>query len=56
MRFNWTTLSYRYKTIDCYFGMSRYMIDTTGEAPRIKNKYVVLKNDYIHQVLDIYHI
>ncbi|MBK4737659.1 benzoate 1,2-dioxygenase small subunit [Noviherbaspirillum pedocola] len=56
VRFNWHTLSHRYKTDYAYFGMSRYAIDFSGERPQILNKYVVLKNDYIHQVIDIYHI
>lgn len=56
VRFNWHTLSHRYKTDFSYFGMSRYVIDFGVEMPRILNKYVVLKNDYIHQVIDVYHI
>ena len=56
VRFNWHTLSHRYKANFSHFGMSRYVIDFAGEAPRILNKYVVLKNDYINQVIDIYHI
>ena len=56
VRFNWQTLSHRYKTNYSYFGMSRYVIDFSGEHPLILNKYVVLKNDYINQVIDIYHI
>jgi benzoate/toluate 1,2-dioxygenase beta subunit len=36
--------------------MSRYVIDFSGRAPQILDKYVVLKNDYISQVIDIYHI
>ncbi|WP_020656037.1 benzoate 1,2-dioxygenase small subunit [Massilia niastensis] len=56
VRFNWHTLSHRYKTDFSYFGMSRYVIDFAGEQPKILNKYVVLKNDYIHQVIDVYHI
>ena len=56
VRFNWHTLSHRYKTDFSHFGMSRYRIDFNGAAPRILDKYVVLKNDYIHQVIDIYHI
>lgn len=56
LRFNWLTLSYRYKTIDNYFGVSFYTIDATGDRPLIKAKKVVLKNDYIHHVIDIYHI
>ena len=56
VRFNWNTLSYRYKTSYSYFGMSRYMIDFSGSEAKILSKYVVLKNDYINQVIDIYHI
>lgn len=56
VRFNWHTLSFRYKTDYSYFGMSRYEIDFSGSEPKILSKYVVLKNDYIHQVIDIYHL
>jgi benzoate/toluate 1,2-dioxygenase beta subunit len=56
VRFNWHTLSHRYKTDFSYFGMSRYIIDHSSDQPRILDKYVVLKNDYINQVIDIYHI
>lgn len=55
LRCNWVTFSYRYKTVDTYFGTSLYTIDVTGEAPLIRRKKVVLKNDYIHHVVDIYH-
>ena len=54
--FNWTTHSFRYDIVDVYFGSSRYTLDTRGDKPLIKRKYVVLKNDYIHHLLDIYHI
>jgi benzoate/toluate 1,2-dioxygenase subunit beta len=56
LRFNWVTFSYRYRTTDTYFGTSWYTLDTTGAEPRIRRKKVVLKNDYIHHVVDIYHI
>ena len=56
LRFNWFTLNFRYKTVDTYFGTSYYIVDTSGPAPLITNKRVVLKNDYIHQVIDVYHI
>ncbi|EHP43878.1 benzoate 1,2-dioxygenase small subunit [Cupriavidus basilensis OR16] len=56
VRFNWHTLSHRYKTNYSYFGMSRYVIDFASEQAQILDKYVVLKNDYINQVIDIYHI
>lgn len=56
LRFNWVTFSFRYKTTDTYFGTSFYTVDTTGERPLIRCKKVVLKNDYIHHVVDIYQI
>jgi benzoate/toluate 1,2-dioxygenase beta subunit len=56
LRFNWFNLSYRYKTTDSYFGTSFYTIDTTGPQLLITAKKVVLKNDYIHHVVDIYNI
>ena len=56
VRFNWHTLSFRYKTTDSYFGTSFYTLDLRGTAPLIKAKKVVLKNDYVRQVIDIYHI
>ena len=56
LRFNWLTLNFRYKTVDTYFGTSYYTMDTSGASPLITNKKVVLKNDYIHHVIDVYHI
>lgn len=56
VRFNWHTLSHRYNETSTYFGTAFYTIDLTGAAPQIASKKVILKNDYIHQVLDIYHI
>ncbi|KOX65731.1 benzene 1,2-dioxygenase [Pseudomonas psychrophila] len=56
VRFNWHTLSFRYKTTDSYFGTSFYTLDLSGAQPLIKAKKVVLKNDYVRQVIDIYHI
>jgi benzoate/toluate 1,2-dioxygenase subunit beta len=56
LRFNWFTLSHRYKTTDTYFGTSFYTLDISGENPLIKAKKVILKNDYIHHVIDIYHL
>ena len=56
VRFNWFTLYYRYQTVDPYFGTSFYTLDTSGEQPLIKRKKVILKNDFIHHVVDIYHV
>jgi benzoate/toluate 1,2-dioxygenase subunit beta len=56
LRFNWHTLSFRYKTVDSYFGTSFYTLDTRGDTPLIKAKKIVLKNDYVRQVIDVYHL
>lgn len=56
VRFNWFTLNFRYKTVDTYFGSSFYTLDTSGADFKITNKKVILKNDYIHHVIDVYHI
>ncbi|NKJ42363.1 benzoate 1,2-dioxygenase small subunit [Novosphingobium sp. SG720] len=56
LRFNWHTLSHRYAVTSQFFGTSFYTLDVSGETPVITAKKVVLKNDYIHQVVDIYHL
>lgn len=56
VRFNWSTLSFRYKTTDNYFGSSFYTLKKTDGSFLITNKKVILKNDYIRQVIDVYHI
>ena len=56
VRFNWITLSFRYRTTDLYFGTSFYTLDLSEPDIRIARKKVILKNDYIHHVVDIYHI
>jgi len=56
VRFNWLTLSHRYKDTLTFFGTSYYTLDTRGPAPLIIRKKIVLKNDYIRQVIDVYHV
>ncbi|GAA4880792.1 benzoate 1,2-dioxygenase small subunit [Saccharopolyspora cebuensis] len=56
LRFNWFTLYYRYQTVDTYFGTSFYTVDFSGDQPLITSKKIVLKNDYVHHVVDIYHV
>jgi benzoate/toluate 1,2-dioxygenase beta subunit len=56
LRFNWNTLSFRYKVVDSYFGCSFYTLLKTEDSFLITNKKVILKNDYIRQVIDVYHI
>ena len=56
VRFNWFTLYFRYDAVDTYFGTSFYTLDVSGAQPLIAKKKVILKNDYIHHVVDIYHV
>ncbi len=56
LRYNWYTLNYRYKTVDHFFGTNFCTLDTCGESPLIKAKKVVLKNDYVRQFIDVYHV
>ena len=56
VRFNWHTMYFRYKTVDPYYGTTFCTIDFSGPAPLIRRKTVVLKNDYIHHVVDVYHL
>ncbi|MFW8636001.1 benzoate 1,2-dioxygenase small subunit [Cribrihabitans pelagius] len=56
LRFNWHTLSYRYGETDQHWGTSFYTVSTGGAKPLITSKKVILKNDRIHHVIDVYHI
>lgn len=56
VRYNWHTLSHRFKTTSQFFGTTFCTIETSGPAPQIIDKRIVLKSDYIHQVLDVYHV
>ncbi|SER87255.1 benzoate 1,2-dioxygenase small subunit [Corynebacterium cystitidis] len=54
VRYNWISYYFRYNTTDHYFGTTWVTIDFSGEKPQIVKKKVVLKNDYIHHVVDVY--
>lgn len=56
VRFNWFTLSHRYKETLTFFGTSYYRLDVRGPTPLIDRKKIVLKNDYIRQIIDVYHV
>ncbi|MGB1092716.1 MAG: benzoate 1,2-dioxygenase small subunit [Oceanobacter sp.] len=56
VRYNWQTNSYRYQTTNTFYGVSFCTLDCSGEQPVITNKKIVLKNDYINQVIDFYHL
>lgn len=56
VRYNFHTLNHRYKTTDQFFGTMFVTLRQTEEGPRIAAKKIVLKNDYIRQVIDVYHV
>lgn len=56
VRYNFQTLSHRYRVTDHYFGTVYLTLAQEGEELKIKKKKVILKNDYIRQVVDVYHI
>lgn len=56
VRYNFHTLSHRYKVTDQFFGTMLLTLRTDGDQLRIARKTIVLKNDYIRQVVDVYHV
>lgn len=54
LRHNWLSLYYRYNTTDTYFGTNFVTLDVSGPEPVIRKKKIVLKNDYIHHIVDVY--
>jgi len=56
VRYNFHTLSHRYKTTDHFFGTMFVTLRRVGDGFLIASKKIVLKNDYIRQVLDVYHV
>lgn len=56
VRYNFLTLNHRYKVDDQFFGTCFVTLRREGEGYLIGNKKIVLKNDYIRQVIDVYHV
>ncbi|MCD9031231.1 benzoate 1,2-dioxygenase small subunit [Luteimonas sp. Y-2-2-4F] len=56
VRYNWVTHNHRYKVTDVFFGTTFVTLDRDGEDWLISRKKIVLKNDYIRQVIDVYHV
>ncbi|MDO5633210.1 MAG: benzoate 1,2-dioxygenase small subunit [Paracoccus sp. (in: a-proteobacteria)] len=56
VRYNFHTLNQRYNTTDQFFGTIFVTLRQTGQGPLIVAKKIVLKNDYIRQVIDVYHV
>ncbi|KAA6475608.1 benzoate 1,2-dioxygenase small subunit [Agrobacterium rhizogenes] len=56
IRYNFHTLNHRYKVTDQFFGTIFVTLRKSSDGLLISNKKIVLKNDYIRQVIDVYHI
>jgi benzoate/toluate 1,2-dioxygenase subunit beta len=56
VRYNFHTLCHRYKQTDHFFGTVYATLRKVNDGFLIARKKIVLKNDYIRQVIDIYHI
>ncbi|MBM7048979.1 benzoate 1,2-dioxygenase small subunit [Rhizobium lusitanum] len=56
VRYNFHTLNHRYKVTDHFFGSMFVTLRKSGDGLLIASKKIVLKNDYIRQVIDVYHI
>ena len=56
VRYNFHTLSHRYRVTDHFFGTAFATLRKVEGDFRISRKKIVLKNDYIRQVIDVYHV
>ena len=56
VRYNFHTLNHRYKVTDQFFGTMFVTLRTTDGETLISAKKIVLKNDYIRHVIDVYHV
>jgi benzoate/toluate 1,2-dioxygenase beta subunit len=56
VRYNFNTLNHRYKFNDHFFGTMFVTLRKVDDALLISSKRIVLKTDYIRQVLDVYHV
>ena len=56
VRYNWVTYSHRYQHTGAYFGTTHCTLVEQDGQPLIVRKTVRLNNDYIRQVIDVYHI
>ena len=56
VRYNFHTLNHRYKVTDQFFGTMFVTLRRAGDGLVIAAKKIVLKNDYIRQVIDVYHV
>lgn len=56
VRYNFLTMNHRYRETDSFFGTTYVTLSKASGEIKITKKKIVLKNDYIRQVIDVYHI
>jgi len=56
VRYNFQTLSHRYKITDQFFGTVLATLRKVEGGFVIARKKIVLKNVYIREVIDVYHV
>ncbi|AOG22052.1 benzoate 1,2-dioxygenase small subunit [Acidovorax sp. RAC01] len=56
VRYNFHTMCHRYKATDAFFGTMFVTLRRQAGSFLIGRKKIVLKNDYIRQVIDVYHV
>ncbi|MDF5745582.1 aromatic-ring-hydroxylating dioxygenase subunit beta, partial [Klebsiella quasipneumoniae] len=56
LRYSWVTWSHRYQHTDAFFGATCCTLTEQDGRPQIVRKTGRLNNDYIRQVIDVYHI
>lgn len=56
IRFNWTNYYYRYETTDNYFGTTFATLDLSSGKPLFKKQRIILRNDFIHHIVDVYMV
>lgn len=53
---NWLTHSYKLETTQSFFGQQRHVLHLTGSGLRIAKRKIIVSNDIIPNVLDIYSV
>ena len=56
VRANWQVHAYRHQATETLYGSYEYRLARSGDGWRIRRKKIVLVNDVINTVLDIYHV
>ena len=53
---NWQTHAYRFQATETFYGRYEYFLVRAADQWRIRRKKIILVNDVINTVLDIYHV